>query len=163
MYRPANSISEITSIPFSLSPTIIGNLSGIPGLFTTKSAVKIRSSECCPSSYSTPNSSNTRLYLSANFPLSDKKTSYPNFFPNLAAPAPLSPPPKITKRFIILDFKFLLIVSSTSQSLSPPTQFPRSRTGSRSSVPEYPSFGNGDVTGTSGISVVPPRTFSLYI
>ena len=45
-----NSISEITFTPFSINFLTMGDLSGIPGLFMTTSAFKIKDSVCVSSS-----------------------------------------------------------------------------------------------------------------
>jgi hypothetical protein len=52
-------------------------LSGIPGLFMTTVALRIKSSVCPSSSHSILLSIRSFLYLSLIFPKSDTKTAYP--------------------------------------------------------------------------------------
>src|SRR5690242_11487934 len=74
----------MTGILFFFNSTIIFDLSGIPGLFTTSSAFRIIRCVCFPSSYAIPLCERTFLYLSF-------------IFASTAVPAPLSPAPRTTK------------------------------------------------------------------
>ena len=49
-YRLANSISDIISMPFSLIFCTMGTVPGMPGDFTTSSALRMSSSVCWPCS-----------------------------------------------------------------------------------------------------------------
>src|SRR5690554_5605688 len=107
VYRAANSISEITGMPCSLIFCTMGTLSGIPGLFITSSACRTRSWVCIPSSKSIRYSCNVPRCLSCIFPLSERNTSKPFARARMAAPTPLSPPPKTTIRLLFISFSFL--------------------------------------------------------
>ncbi len=94
-YRPANSISEITGIPFSRiiftrwsifrNSRTFNHLIGRKNyIFTDASLLPILFYGC----------SRISLYLSFILPLSDTNTSKPCFCASTADPAPLSPAPK---------------------------------------------------------------------
>ena len=85
----------MTFTPASCSFLIKGAVSGIPGDFTTRSAVRIRDSVCFPSSHSKPFSSSTSLYLPGIVPESDTNTFHPFCTARIAAPIPDSPAPRI--------------------------------------------------------------------
>ena len=99
----------MTGIPFSFSSKMSGMVSGIPGLFTTSSAVNKRSSVCCFSSKSISNCVRTFWYFSLIFPLSERNTSYPFCCAKTAAPQPLSPPPSTTSFFIYRSFSVTIV------------------------------------------------------
>ena len=107
VYLPANSISEMIGVPCSLNFRISGASLGIPGLFTTSSALKICSSVCRPSSQAMPWPSRRVLYLSLIADISDTKVSNPFTLARTAAPAPLSPAPNTTILFMIFRFRFI--------------------------------------------------------
>ena len=75
VYRPANSISDITGTPFSRRATTTGAVSGMPGLFIARSAAMTLFSVCPPSSKAMPALSSSWRYSSFSVPLSLTKTS----------------------------------------------------------------------------------------
>ena len=111
VYRPASSISLIIGIPAAFISTIMGDLSGIPGLFTTSSAFRMYSRVCCFSSHIMSCWLSISLYRGLMGPMSLTKTSNPFFKDKMAAPTPLSPAPKTT----ILFFIYLVILFSVLQ------------------------------------------------
>ena len=102
VYRPANSISLMICMPLSVAFLTIGASLGMPGLFIISSAARILASVCCFSSHSILWSLSIFLYLSLMADMSLTNTSKPSFFASTAAPAPLSPAPRITIFFILL-------------------------------------------------------------
>src|SRR4030065_643209 len=91
----------MTGKPFSLTFSIRGASSLMPGLFITSSASRISSSECFPCSHLILYLSRIPRYFSLMVPLSDTKTSNPSFSARTAEPAPLSPAPSIAIFFFI--------------------------------------------------------------
>ena len=102
VYLPASSISEMIGVPCCFSFTMIGAVSGIPGLFTTSSALSIFSSVWCPSSHSMLYWFSSFWYLGLIADMSETNVSNPFVLASTAAPAPLSPAPKTTILFIII-------------------------------------------------------------
>src|SRR6187401_744160 len=100
-------------IPFVLIFFTSSFFSGMPGLFTTSSALRIFSSLCLPSSKSIPACCNSLRYISFKEPPSERKTSYPFCFASKAAPTPLSPPPSITIFLFIFLLHFLTFILPT--------------------------------------------------
>ena len=103
-YLEANSISDTMCVPCALSAWIIGAVSGIPGLFTTSSALSIRFSLCPPSSNGMFHSRRVDAYSSFIVPQSDRNTSNPLTFASTAAPTPLSAPPRTTILALLISF-----------------------------------------------------------
>ena len=114
-YLPANSISEMMCIPFSFMARISGTVSGIPGLFTTSSALRIFSIVCPPSSHWISHLARVALASSLIFPLSLKNTSNPLTLARTAEPMPLSPPPSTTTR-CITDYLIFSVIIVIAQS-----------------------------------------------
>ena len=96
-----------------LAADVVVKSPGIPGLFTTTSAAIIMDSVCPFSSNGISIFKRTSLYLSVITPLSETKTLYCFFNPKIAAPTPLSPPPRTTS-FIYLNFKVTIVITANN-------------------------------------------------
>ena len=108
VYRAANSISDIMGMPFCFNSTIIGAVSGMPGLFTTSVACNIVSFVCPPSSKRMLCDNNASRELGESISLSDRNTSNPFALARIAAPTPLRPPPNTTS-FVCSNFSLISI------------------------------------------------------
>ena len=117
VYLPANSISEMTGMPFAFSFRISGASFGMPGLLIASSAFRISSSVCPPSSHGMSLSSSICLYLSLMREASETNVSNPFFCARTAAPVPLSPAPNMTILFAMafyLIFKVIIVIAAST-------------------------------------------------